>query len=1127
MRRAKDDRSYFFKEVPPMLNRIWAILFLALLAALPLNAAERSESVFDEEHKYERLLDSLTTLSLETQIKRLLGFIHAYPNNERAYLKLWERYQISKDFVSARNCFQLLAADTATRRNGYWLTAKLLARDTLETAQESAYDAFKQSLHLKSSPALIYDFVEFIYRTLNAEPIDTHDYLDAVFSSKDIALAALFYYYNGSQYERALVYAPQIPAEQKENLLVLFVLSECYFRAEKLDPSSRLLQAKNICKRGLMLTNSNKMREMRARMLAWRGEVAFAEDIYEHAQADYEAAYALALQIDDLYAQQKALAGLGKVQYMSSNYAQADSLYKKAIALGELADAHLDLSTLYSNSAHLLYENGKYSEALEQLRQGEAHARRARDEESLVSLQIASARVYRDLAIPHIGKQACMEAMTTAQKRGYVKLYHRAEGLYAQILVDEKDYNKARELCDKHIQYLHKTVNEFEIHNYTAIKADTYNETADYRRAIELYQEAIQQARKVSSWYYVAWYQLEIAQIDLKQNRFEEALFKFQAIFPDSLKEQNEALIQYYFNLGFVHQKRMDWHSAIAAYRKAAAIIAVTHERLNFDHFRIGYFSERARVFQGLAECYLQSYRERSRHGDLDSLWKYLQLTKGRSLTNMTTQTISKLNNKSHDSPASGYHESGKKLERLYRKWREGRAEYGAIKPKLEEARLEVIAQRLRLFEHHAMSAQRASATQSLTEAQTWLLQNNAAMLLYHTSEEAVFVFVLTNKQAYTILLPTTQRDLSHTIDFLLKPFHQFEGSDIEALPFHADLAHKLYQQLFAPITSAPGVVLPERLIIVPDGILTSLPFEILVTEPGQKKTYLPTEVPSYAKNFLLQRYSIVYCPNPGGISSSVNLPDQTSSALVFANPYSPSDGASWIFEALPHAGIEAERISKISSRTKLYTRQTATQQAFFREASQNNIIHFASHAFVDSSFYEFSALVLAPTDSTKDDGLLMGYEIERIKLNAALVTLSACKTGLGKIAEGEGVLGLPRLFLRAGAKSVLMTLWQVDDRFAAELVPRFYDYYLNDNLAKVDALARAKRSILQNNGSANGVYQQHPFYWAAFTLYGDPGQPQTSFQPNMRIFAVIAFIIIALALFGYQRFRVHKRARI
>jgi CHAT domain-containing protein len=247
---------------------------------------------------------------------------------------------------------------------------------------------------------------------------------------------------------------------------------------------------------------------------------------------------------------------------------------------------------------------------------------------------------------------------------------------------------------------------------------------------------------------------------------------------------------------------------------------------------------------------------------------------------------------------------------------------------------------------------------------------------------------------------------------------------------------------------------------------------------------------------------------------------------LVLANPFDYGPGSAlpsyyrrgWSFEALPFSESEAEQIKSIHSSAAVHTRQEATESIFLEQAAKQRVLHIASHAYVDSSLDAFSGIILAADSASNDDGLLMGYEIASLELNCDLVTLSACETGQGQLHEGEGVLGLPRLFFSAGVNSVLMTLWQVHDEFASELMPEFYRLFLEHNLSKADALAKAKWAKLSEKKNSSNLYYQHPFYWASFVLYGDPGMNHTLVSPAIE-FAFIALVILATVFAFYLRY--------
>src|SRR5262249_15184420 len=143
--------------------------------------------------------------------------------------------------------------------------------------------------------------------------------------------------------------------------------------------------------------------------------------------------------------------------------------------------------------------------------------------------------------------------------------------------------------------------------------------------------------------------------------------------------------------------------------------------------------------------------------------------------------------------------------------------------------------------------------------------------------------------------------------------------------------------------------------------------------------------------------------------------------------------------------------------------------------------IHFASHGFLDEAKPGRSGILLSSSPHSGEDGILQIGEIMRLKLDADLVTLSACSTGLGRLVNGEGVLGLPRAIFSAGARNVAVSLWNVNDSATAMLMESFYRH-LRQGLPKSEALRQAKLALLHGPQPA----WQHPYFWAAFVIEGE-----------------------------------------
>ena len=145
---------------------------------------------------------------------------------------------------------------------------------------------------------------------------------------------------------------------------------------------------------------------------------------------------------------------------------------------------------------------------------------------------------------------------------------------------------------------------------------------------------------------------------------------------------------------------------------------------------------------------------------------------------------------------------------------------------------------------------------------------------------------------------------------------------------------------------------------------------------------------------------------------------------------------------------------------------------------NEYRIIHFASHGLIDEERPQFSALVLSPGDS-REDGFLTMREVFDLKLNADLVVLSACKSGLGKRVRGEGLAGLSMAFFSAGTSNMVVSLWNVYDASTADFMAAFYKNLRKSNATRASALREPRLQMIR--GGKFG----HPYYWAPFILIG------------------------------------------
>ena len=291
-------------------------------------------------------------------------------------------------------------------------------------------------------------------------------------------------------------------------------------------------------------------------------------------------------------------------------------------------------------------------------------------------------------------------------------------------------------------------------------------------------------------------------------------------------------------------------------------------------------------------------------------------------------------------------------------------------------------------------------------------------------------------------------------------------------------LAQRLFDGLLGPI---PEFREKQALILVPDGKLHLLPFSALVNS-GQYilTSHLVTVVPSGTVLDMLRHRAdqVVRDDSPyvGVAAWTSKAPPNTLFATILRGVSGPERRE---LVPLPESRYEVVSIAgDLPKPSTILLGSQATETNFKRlPLSRYSVIHLALHGYVDPEFPDRSALVFAPEEPAIDDGLLQVREIRNLHLNANLVTLSACDTGVGPVSE-EGVANIDNAFIEAGAQSVVSTLWQLEDHATTQLMIDFYGH-LGRQEGKAEALRQAQLDMLDSGAP--------PYFWAGFELDGEP----------------------------------------
>lgn len=348
-----------------------------------------------------------------------------------------------------------------------------------------------------------------------------------------------------------------------------------------------------------------------------------------------------------------------------------------------------------------------------------------------------------------------------------------------------------------------------------------------------------------------------------------------------------------------------------------------------------------------------------------------------------------------------------------------------------------------------------------LALVQQELLNKNQTIIEYFLGTTNQFVFTLTANDFHFDKIESTESIDSLTSSLITTIKSSNKKSDVNNF-VHA--ASQTYQTYFEKIASNLAT---NEVIIIPDANLNYLPFEVLINPKKITKKRFD-KLPYLVKDF---RFTYGYSAQ--SLLTLQNF-EKKETAQAFLGVAPDFERSNLGLNPLKFNTLEVENIKQTFGGEQLQHKE-ATKQNFLQAAETANILHLATHAVVNDSAANQSAIFFA------NDSSLTISEVYNLPLSANLVTLSACQTGDGKLATGEGVMSLARAFMYQGCPSVVASLWSVNDKSTATIMDDFYQN-LDAGQTKSIALQNAKINYLENAG----LKGSKPFYWSAFVIIGD-----------------------------------------
>jgi CHAT domain-containing protein/Tfp pilus assembly protein PilF len=380
-----------------------------------------------------------------------------------------------------------------------------------------------------------------------------------------------------------------------------------------------------------------------------------------------------------------------------------------------------------------------------------------------------------------------------------------------------------------------------------------------------------------------------------------------------------------------------------------------------------------------------------------------------------------------------------------------------AVKATRDQRRLAYEAFRAGLYAAHPeLQVDRGAApVVRAAEAQRLLPGPAAAIVEFVAGPLRTDAFLITGAGIRSFRLPATTAALGGQV----RRFRdQLAHRDLRA----AESARALYDQVLGPLrASLVGIT---ELIVVPDGELWDLPFQALQPTAGR---------------FLIEDAAISYAPSVTVLREAMQRRSEARTApalLAFGNPAGP--------DPLPDSEVEvAQTAAAYGASSRVYLGADASEDRWKAEAPRFSVLHLATHGVLDNASPLYSHVTLAqPRAGDREDGALEAWELMNMQLHADLVVLSGCDTARGRVAPGEGIVGLMWAAFVAGAPATLVSQWAVESASATRVMVAFHQEWRGGQggVSKARALQLAALRVLKTAGS------EHPFYWAAFILGGD-----------------------------------------
>jgi tetratricopeptide (TPR) repeat protein len=729
-----------------------------------------------------------------------------------------------------------------------------------------------------------------------------------------------------------------------------------------------------------------------------------------------------------------------------NDFVQAEKYYALALRHARATEMHFVEAEIEASLGNLAMFRGKYGEALRFLELSRRKFEKLGVAHRSVIADLEIAEIYQTL---NLADESLEIYESVAARLRRLKLQGdeaKARTNLGRVALSKNDFGKAQKELKKSAELYILEKNPSGLAEVKLAEALLELKRRKFPEALAKIRETeklLARSENLRQKLFAGWLHGEILR---NLGRFKTGEKILLETFAEAIRQEQSNLAQSCLNsLGRLALQNNDGRRAENYFKRAVRMIEKLRAPLAAEEFRMAFLSDKLAPFENLAEIYLAE-------DDLEKAFSLTEKARARTLVETLRGAFSPAGTKS--TPAGRLEALREELNWFYSRLnRAGAGEFGRLQKEVQKREKQIAAIMRQIESTRADSAKISAAGREPNEReQLELLQKDLgrekALIEFVKTGETLAAFVVTAEKIDFVPGLAEENEILTLLEGLRFQFGalrygaQSLGGFIGELKKRADFyLQKLYEKLVRPLENLTG---GRDLVVVPVGATHYVPFQALRS----------------GENYLIETREIVYAPSAAVWRFLTAKPERRLKSVLLIG---------FADAQIPLVNREIEALGKIFPAAKILTGERANFSNYRRNAPDFDLLHLACHGRFRPENPLFSSLHLA-------DGFVTARDICAQKLNAGLVTLSACETGLNKIYAGDEILGLARGFLAAGAESLVLSLWTVSD---AETVRLMEDFYINLQRGETAAasLRAAQINFIKNNS--------HPYFWSPFMVIG------------------------------------------